>query len=111
MFILYNNVLYACTCKYEISHAHMQDFKKTKDLLKKENIEKITLESFAIQAATVCSGLDANEVECAVNHHGDKDIALFDFTTMHSSENASRIIERKGKRLLLCVAGDTLLQV
>ena len=46
-----------------------------------------------------------------INHRGEKDVALFDFTTMHESENASRIIERKGKKLLLCVAGDTLLQV
>ena len=38
-------------------------------------------------------------------------MALFDFTSLFASENAARIIERKGKRILLCVAGDSLLEV
>ena len=80
-------------------------------MLKKENIDQKSLESFALEAATVWTGLDAEEVEFEKNHRGEKDVAVFDFTTMHSSENASRIIERKGKKLLLCIAGDTLLQV
>lgn len=38
-------------------------------------------------------------------------MALFDFTSLFAAENAARIIERKGKRILLCVAGDTLIEV
>ena len=50
-------------------------------------------------------------MEFEKNHRGEKDVALFDFTSLFASENAARIIERKGKRILLCVAGDSLLEV
>jgi hypothetical protein len=50
-------------------------------------------------------------VEFEKNHRGENDVALFDFTSLFASENAARIIERKGKRILLCVAGDSLLEV
>ena len=42
---------------------------------------------------------------------GEDDVALFDFTSLFASENAARIVERKGKRVLLCVAGDSLIEV
>ena len=38
-------------------------------------------------------------------------ILLFDFTSMFASENATRIVERRVKKLLLCVAGDSLIEV
>ena len=38
-------------------------------------------------------------------------MALFDFTSLFASENAARIVERKGKRILLCLVGDSLLEV
>ena len=38
-------------------------------------------------------------------------MALFDFTSLFASENAARIVERKGRRILLCVAGDSLIEV
>ena len=38
-------------------------------------------------------------------------MALFDFTSLFASENAARIVERKGRRILLCVAGDSLNEV
>ncbi len=75
----------------------------------RSNVDDEALADYAECAAVICSGLPDPEV--VINHHGKRDVALFDFTTMHESENASRILERRGKRLLLCVAGDTLLQV
>ena len=42
---------------------------------------------------------------------GEDDVALFDFTSLFASENAARIVERKGRRILLCVAGDSLIEV
>lgn len=42
---------------------------------------------------------------------GEDDVALFDFTSLFASENAARIVERKGRRILLCVAGDSLNEV
>ena len=50
-------------------------------------------------------------MEFEKNHRGENDVALFDFTSLFASENAARIIERKGKRILLCLAGDSLLEV
>ena len=38
-------------------------------------------------------------------------MALFDFTSLFASENAARIVERKGKKILLCVVGDSLVEV
>ena len=38
-------------------------------------------------------------------------MALFDFTSLFASENAARIVERKGKKILLCLVGDSLLEV
>ena len=38
-------------------------------------------------------------------------MALFDFTSLFASENAARIVERKGKSILLCVVGDSLIEV
>lgn len=42
---------------------------------------------------------------------GEDDVALFDFTSLFASENAARIVERKGHKILLCVAGDSLTEV
>lgn len=36
---------------------------------------------------------------------------MFDFTSLFQSENASRIIERKGKQIFLSLVGDSLLEV
>lgn len=47
----------------------------------------------------------------ATNHSGKEDVAMFDFTSIHQAECASKIIERKGKRILLAIAGDVLLEV
>ena len=44
-------------------------------------------------------------------YRGEDDVALFDFTSLFASENAARIVERKGRRVLLCVAGDSLNEV
>ncbi len=50
-------------------------------------------------------------LQLAKNPNGTPDIAVFDFTSLKKSTNASRIIERQGKRLLLTLVGDSLLQV
>ena len=50
-------------------------------------------------------------MEFEKNHRGEKDVALFDFTSLFASQNAARIMERKGKMVLLCLAGDSLIEV
>lgn len=49
--------------------------------------------------------------EFATNHAGQSDVAMFDFTSMHRAENASLVKERKGKRLLIGLVGDCLVEV
>ena len=80
-------------------------------LLSPRNISKTALESYAIEAATFSTKGGLGSVEFALNHKGENDVAIFDFTSLFASENASRIVERKGKRLLLCQIGDSLLEV
>jgi len=50
-------------------------------------------------------------LEFAVNHYGQPDVAMFDFTSMFAAENASRVIERHGHKLLQILVGDSLLEV
>lgn len=50
-------------------------------------------------------------LEFAVNHYGQPDIAMFDFTSMYAAENASKILERNSHRLLMILVGDSLLEV
>lgn len=51
-----------------------------------------------------------SKLEFAVNHYGQPDVAVFDFTSMYAAENASRAIERLGHKLLVCLVGDGLLE-
>ena len=77
----------------------------------KDNIDREALEKYAVDAATFSTKGALGQLEFEKNHEGETDVALFDFSTMYISENASRIVERKGKKLLLCVAGDSLVEV
>ena len=47
----------------------------------------------------------------ALNHQGRPDVAMFDFTSLFQAENASRIVERNGKKLFMALVGDSLLEV
>ena len=69
------------------------------------------MERYAVEAATYSTEGALGDVKFEKNHRGENDVALFDFTSLFAAENAARILERKGKRILLCVAGDTLIEV
>jgi len=51
------------------------------------------------------------DMDFAVNHYGQPDVAMFDFTSMYAAENASRIVEKNGHKLLQLLVGDSLLEV
>ena len=89
----------------------VQDNSDPKQLLSKDNIDRSNLEKYALEATSFATDDGLGEVEFEKNHRGENDVALFDFTSLFASENAARIIERKGKRLLLCLAGDSLIEV
>ena len=49
-------------------------------------------------------------LEFALNHHGDPDVALFDFTSMFAAGFASHVMEKNQKQLLFSLVGDGLLE-
>lgn len=80
-------------------------------LLSPDNVNHRSLLDYAKQAADFSTNYQLPHHEFARNHYNKEDVAMFDFTSIHQAESASRIYERKGKRLLLCIAGDVLLEV
>ena len=46
-----------------------------------------------------------------INHYGQPDVAMFDFTCMYASENAALVREHNGHQLLVALVGDSLLEV
>ena len=87
-----------------------QDSKDVVKLLSAANVSHPALLEYARQAANFCTNYQLPTMEFARNAYQKEDVAMFDFTSLHQSQNASRIFERQGKRLLICVAGDTLLE-
>jgi hypothetical protein len=66
---------------------------------------------YAREAADFSTEYMLPQLEFAVNHYGQPDVAMFDFTSMFAAENASRVVERHGHRLLQILVGDSLLEV
>ena len=58
-----------------------------------------------------CFFIQLPHLEFALNHHGDPDVALFDFTSMFAAGYASHIMEKNQKQLLFGLVGDGLLEV
>jgi len=88
-----------------------QDFQDAAKLLSKENVNFEALCDYAKLAAYVSTNRKLRTLDFAKNHYGQPDVAMFDFTSLFQSENASRIIERKGKKIFLSLVGDSLLEV
>ncbi|XP_023314724.1 F-actin-monooxygenase Mical isoform X3 [Trichogramma pretiosum] len=88
----------------------MQDHPDTAKLLAKENVDREALMEYAREAAEFSTEYQMMDMEFAVNHYGQPDVAMFDFTSMYAAENASRVIERRGHRLLMILVGDSLLE-
>ena len=88
----------------------INDYGDVANLLKPENVNNSALLEYAKDAARFATKNQLPGLEFAVNHYGRPDVAMFDFTSMFASENASRMVERQGKKLLLCLVGDSLLE-
>ena len=89
----------------------IQDCKDVYKLLSADNVNHSRLLKFSKDAADFSTKYQLPHHDFAVNHYNKEDVAMFDFTSIHQAENSSRIFERKGKRLLMCIAGDVLLEV
>lgn len=82
----------------------------TERLLAPDNVNREALLNYAKEAADFSTNYQMSNMEFAVNHYGQPDVAMFDFTSMYAAENASKVLERKGYQLLMILVGDSLLE-
>ncbi|XP_058619137.1 F-actin-monooxygenase mical1 isoform X2 [Onychostoma macrolepis] len=87
-----------------------QDFSDVNQLLAPANVNQEALQKYAYEAADFSTDHMLPDLEFAKNHAGHQDVAMFDFTCMHRAENASLVKERKGKKLLIALVGDSLVE-
>lgn len=83
----------------------------TQMLLSSENVNQEALLSYAREAADFGTNYQLPTLDYAMNHCGQPDVAMFDFTSMYASENAALVRERSGHQLLVALVGDSLLEV
>ncbi|XP_063236489.1 F-actin-monooxygenase Mical isoform X2 [Bacillus rossius redtenbacheri] len=88
----------------------IQDYSDTAKLMGPDNVDKDALQRYAREAADFSTNYQLPDPEFAVNHYGQPDVAMFDFTSMFAAENASRVVERCGHKLLQILVGDSLLE-
>ena len=89
----------------------LQDFQDVGMLLNRDNIDREALLLYAKEAADLATENKIPSLDFALNHRGQEDAAIFDFTSMHQAEHSSIIFEREGKKLLMAIVGDTLIEV
>lgn len=91
----------------------LQDFDDAAALLGSSNISPKCLQDYAREVAVYATkgGLALDALEFKLDVRGKEDVALFDFTSLFAAENAARIVERQGKTVLMCIVGDSLIEV
>nr|XP_057945264.1 F-actin-monooxygenase MICAL2 isoform X2 [Doryrhamphus excisus] len=88
----------------------INDYMETHRLLSRDNVNQEALLCYAREAADFGTNYQLPTLDFAMNHCGQPDVAMFDFTSMHASENAALVRERFGHRLLVALVGDSLLE-
>ncbi|KAM3968950.1 LOW QUALITY PROTEIN: molecule interacting with CasL [Aphomia sociella] len=88
----------------------LNDYTEVSRLLSVENVDRAALMRYAQEAARFSTDGRLPLRDFALNHYGEPDVALFDFTSMYAAENASMVYERHGRRLLCQLVGDSLLE-
>lgn len=96
---------------HQISCLDLQDRSDAEQLLAPSNVDHKALRLYAHDAAHFSTGGKLPDLQFAQNHVGQPDVAMFDFTCMYRAENACLIRERKGKKLLIALVGDCLVEV
>lgn len=89
----------------------IQDCIETERLLSPNNVDQEALLSYAREAADFGTNYQLPSLDYAINHYGQPDVAMFDFTCMYASENAALIREKRGHQLVVALVGDSLLEV
>ncbi|XP_030579801.1 F-actin-monooxygenase MICAL2 isoform X3 [Archocentrus centrarchus] len=88
----------------------INDYSDTEMLLSSENVNQEALLCYAREAADFGTNYQLPTLDFAMNHCGQPDVAMFDFTNMYASENAALVRERFGHQLLVALVGDSLLE-
>ncbi|XP_054869080.1 F-actin-monooxygenase MICAL2 isoform X5 [Amphiprion ocellaris] len=88
----------------------INDYTDTQMLLSSENVNQEALLCYAREAADFGTNYQLPTLDFAMNHLGQPDVAMFDFTSMYASENAALVRERFGHQLLVALVGDSLLE-
>ncbi|NP_001132980.1 F-actin-monooxygenase MICAL2 isoform X12 [Rattus norvegicus] len=88
----------------------LNDYIDTEMLLCAENVNQDNLLSYAREAADFATNYQLPSLDFAINHNGQPDVAMFDFTSMYASENAALMRERQAHQLLVALVGDSLLE-
>ncbi|XP_071066194.1 F-actin-monooxygenase MICAL3 isoform X1 [Dasypus novemcinctus] len=88
----------------------LHDYTDTELLLSRENVDQEALLSYAREAADFSTQQQLPTLDFAINHYGQPDVAMFDFTCMYASENAALVREQHGHQLLVALVGDSLLE-
>ncbi|XP_014899759.1 F-actin-monooxygenase mical1 isoform X1 [Poecilia latipinna] len=87
-----------------------QDYSDADQLLAPANVDHEALCLYAHDAAYFSTGGKLPDLQFALNPAGQPDVAMFDFTCMHRAEHASLVRERRGKKLLIALVGDCLVE-
>ncbi|XP_049929062.1 F-actin-monooxygenase mical2b isoform X2 [Epinephelus moara] len=88
----------------------INDYIETERLLSADNVNQESLLSYAREAADFGTNYQLPSLDYAINHYGQPDVAMFDFTSMYASENAALIRDKHGHQLLVALVGDSLLE-
>ncbi|XP_067256245.1 F-actin-monooxygenase mical2b isoform X17 [Chanodichthys erythropterus] len=88
----------------------VHDYIDTEALLNSENVNQEALLTYAREAADYATHYQLPTLDYAMNHCGQPDVAMFDFTSMYASENAALVRERFGHSVLVALVGDSLLE-
>uniref|UniRef100_A0A8C2JK52 F-actin monooxygenase n=1 Tax=Cyprinus carpio TaxID=7962 RepID=A0A8C2JK52_CYPCA len=88
----------------------INDYIETERLLASNNVNQEALLSYAREAADFGTNYQLPSLDYAINHYGQPDVAMFDFTCMYASENAALVREKNGHQLLVALVGDSLLE-
>ncbi|XP_057191032.1 F-actin-monooxygenase mical2b isoform X10 [Triplophysa rosa] len=88
----------------------VHDYVDTEALLNSENVNQEALLAYAREAADYATHYQLPTLDYAMNHCGQPDVAMFDFTCMCASENAALVRERFGRSVLVALVGDSLLE-
>ena len=91
----------------------IEDNSDRNELLSPNNINKKDLYQFAIDAAEYSTDNLSHMLptqEFALDHCGEPDVSVFDFTDLYSASNAGVVKKLEEHKLIMGIVGDSLLQ-